>query len=183
MGRPKALLPLRGGTFLSVLAETLTPFCSQVVAVFGAEAETLIRHAPPGINCVTNPCYRLGMLTSLQEGLRALPLDECDAVLFTLVDHPAVGPRTIASVIAAIEASAAPIVIPRFRSTRGHPVIIRSAVIQEFLAEPPTSKVRDVIDRHAHAIEYVDVADPGICDDIDDPDLYRELIGREARAR
>ncbi len=74
----------------------------------------------------------------------------------------------------------APIAIPRFENRRGHPVLIRRAICQEFLAEPPASKVRDVIDRHAAEIEYIEVGDPGISDDIDDPALYEKLLAREA---
>jgi len=40
--------------------------------------------------------------------------------------------------------------------------------------------VRDVIDRHAGEIEYIDKDDPGISDDIDDPALYEKLLAREA---
>jgi hypothetical protein len=59
-------------------------------------------------------------------------------------------------------------------------VLIRRQIAREFLAEPVTSKVRDVIDRHAGEIEYIDVDDPGISDDIDDPALYEKLLAREA---
>ena len=85
MGRPKALLPFRGGTFLSVLAETLGSCCSPVVAVFGFDGEKVKRAALDGnekshtVFTVVNPDYRLGMLTSLQAGLRACP-DTSDAV-------------------------------------------------------------------------------------------------------
>jgi molybdenum cofactor cytidylyltransferase len=116
------------------------------------------------------------MLTSLQAGLRAVP-DDCDAVLFTLVDHPAVQPATIDAVLG----SDAVIAIPRCENRRGHPVLIRRRIMEEFVAETPQSKVRDVIDRHAAEIEYIDVADPGISDDIDDPGLYASLLAREAR--
>jgi hypothetical protein len=40
--------------------------------------------------------------------------------------------------------------------------------------------VRYTIDRHASEIDYIDVNDPGICDDIDDPALYQSLLEREA---
>src|ERR1039457_3875681 len=44
------------------------------------------------------PDLRLGQLTSMQCGLCAVPAD-ADGVLFTLVDHPAVAPATIAALI------------------------------------------------------------------------------------
>jgi CTP:molybdopterin cytidylyltransferase MocA len=176
MGRPKALLPFRGGTFLSVLAATLGSRCSPVIAVYGAGAEDLVSNGPPGISPVTNSQYRLGMLTSLQAGLRALPVASRGRVLFALVDHPAVAVYTVEALIH----SHAPIAIPRCAGKRGHPVALRRSIVDELLAEPSASKIHDILDRHAAEIEYVDVNDPGIRDDVDDPDAYKRLLLREA---
>lgn len=175
MGRPKALLPFRGGTFLSVLAGTFRNVCDPVVAVFGFNGDEVKRSVPDGVTAVVNPNYRLGMLTSLQAGLRACG-DEYEAVLFTLVDHPAVKPETIAVLMN----QSADIAIPRFNGRRGHPVLMRREMAQLYLEEPVTAKVRDLIDRHADRIQYIDVEDPGICDDVDDPVLYAALLAREA---
>lgn len=175
MGRPKAFLPFRGGTFLSGIAATLGRRCSPVIAVFGFDAARLIASAPANVAGVENPAWELGMLTSLQAGLRAVP-EDCDAALFTLVDHPAVQPATIDALLESDSA----IAIPRFENRRGHPVLIRRRIMEKFVAEPPHSKVRDVIDRHAAEIEYIAVDDPGISEDIDDPGLYEDLLAREA---
>jgi molybdenum cofactor cytidylyltransferase len=175
MGRPKALLPFRGGTFVSTIAVTMAERCSPVIAVFGFDAQRVMQSAPPGVLALENPNYPLGMLTSLHVALAALP-PACDAALFTLVDHPAISLSTIDALLA----SPAAIAIPRFQNRRGHPVLIRRAIIREFLDEPPTSKVRDVIDRHASEIDYIEVNDPGISDDIDNPALYEQLLAREA---
>ncbi|HXJ44917.1 MAG TPA: NTP transferase domain-containing protein, partial [Bryobacteraceae bacterium] len=75
MGRAKALLPFRGGTFLSVLAETLGRFADPVIAVFGFDGERVAALAPPGVVATINHNYRDGMLTSLQTGLRATRAD------------------------------------------------------------------------------------------------------------
>jgi hypothetical protein len=50
-------------------------------------------------------------------------------------------------------------------------------LIPEFLALPPEAQAPMVIHRHAGEIEYIDVADPGILDDVDDPEAYQRLIG------
>jgi molybdenum cofactor cytidylyltransferase len=177
MGRPKAFLPYRGGTFLSEIAGVLRQRCSSVIAVFGHDAARMIETARPlGVVAVENPDYQLGMLTSLQTGLRAAPR-ECDAVLFTLVDHPSISIATVDQLLR----SNAPIAIPRFAGKRGHPVMIRRCICEEFLCEPAESKVRDPIDRHAAEIEYIETADSGISEDIDDPALYEQLLAREAQ--
>jgi molybdenum cofactor cytidylyltransferase len=176
MGRAKAFLPFRDGTFLSTLAETFAPFCSPVIAVFGFDGDNAARLAPPGVTPVVNRQYEHGMLTSLQAGLRSLDLPATDRVLFTLVDHPAIAPQTLARLLA----SDADIAIPRFDGKRGHPVLVSRAIAADFLREPENALVRDVIDRNADRILYIDVNDPGIRDDVDDPSLYEALLAREA---
>ncbi len=177
MGRPKAFLPFRGGTFLSAIAGVLGQRCSPVIAVFGFDAERCIQSAGSlGLLAVENPDYPFGMITSLQAGLRAVP-SASDTVLFTLVDHPAISLSTVDALLR----SESPIAIPRFENRRGHPVLVRRSIFQEFLLEPPDAKVRDVIDRHAAEIAYIEVGDPGISDDVDDPALYEKLLAREAQ--
>ena len=171
-------MPFRGGTFLSAIAATLGACCSPVIAVFGFDAARLIPMAPPGVLPVANPDYEKGMLTSLQAGLRAVP-PACDTLLFTLVDHPAITPGTVEILLR----STASIAIPRYQGKRGHPVLTRRRIFEEFLAEPLTAKVRDVIDRHSPEIDYIEVEDPGISDDIDNPQLYQNLLDREAARR
>ena len=174
MGRPKALLPFRDGTFVSVLAETLGRHCSPVYAVFGFDAEGLIHQAPASVIAVENPAYELGMLTSLQAGLRAMK-QLPERILFTLVDHPAVNNGTVLSLLQ----TNGRLVIPRYAGKRGHPVIMQRGIALEVMAEPATSKLNHVMDRHAADIRYVDVDDPGVRDDIDDPRLYQDLLTRD----
>ena len=177
MGRPKALLPFRGGTFLSEITRALARRCSPVIAVFGFNADQMICQAPETVVPVVNRDFAQGMITSLQAGLRAVP-ESCDAALFTLVDHPAVDSGTIDALLDG--ASRKLIAIPRFENRRGHPVLIRRAIFGEFLREPVTSEVRRVIDRHADEVAYIDVSDPGISDDVDDPQMLEKLLAREA---
>lgn len=179
MGTPKAYLPFRNGTFLSVLTDTFSSFCHPVIVVFGFEGDRLASQAPATVHTTINSEYQLGMLTSLQAGLRALAtLGEFDRVFFTLVDHPAVATATLRQLLT----SDAPIVIPRVSGKRGHPVLINAEIAREFLGEPLSAKVRDTIDRNASVIHYLDVEDTSIHDDIDDPALYQALLAREGRA-
>jgi molybdenum cofactor cytidylyltransferase len=175
MGTPKVMLPFRGGTFLSVLADTLATSCSPVYAVFGHDAETLIPKAPASVVAIENPDYPEGMLTSLQAGLRAIP-DLPKRIVFTLVDHPALRSATLFELLQADEA---PLVIPRYAGKRGHPVIMSREIAREILTEPVTSKLNHVMDRHAAEILYIDVNDPAVRDDIDNPQLYESLLARE----
>jgi molybdenum cofactor cytidylyltransferase len=181
MGYPKALLNYRGETFLDRLIGLFAPYCTPVIVVLGAQAERIrggmLR--PAAAEFVWNPDYTRGQISSLQCGLAALPGD-AEAVLLTLVDHPAVSPETVAALAAEIPAGGTLLRIPRYGERRGHPVAIGRALIPEFLAVPPEGAARDVVRRHVAETEYVDVSDPGILADIDDAEAYRALLGGTA---
>jgi len=181
MGRPKALLEYRGETFVDRLIGLFARYCSPVVVVLGAQQASVragIRRSAAAL-LVENPEFRLGQLTSMQCGLRAIPA-EAEGVLFTLVDHPAVEPETIASLLAA--GAPAPLRIPRSGGRRGHPIWFSHSLIAEFLGLPAWSSAREVVTRHAVEIAYVEVDDPGILADIDDPEGYRRLLGERGAA-
>jgi molybdenum cofactor cytidylyltransferase len=179
MGSPKALLEFQGETFLDRLIGLFARRCSPVIAVLGAHREIVragLRRAGDA-DLVENPDFRRGQLTSMQCGLRAVPND-ADGVLFTLVDHPAVLSATIDALLDALpEASApAPLRIPRWNGRRGHPIWISKSLIPELLALPPGSSAKEAVTRHASEIAYIDVDDPGILADIDDPAAYASLL-------
>ena len=174
MGSPKALLDFHGETFLDRLISCLLTYCSPVIVVLGYQPEVIRAgvRSPGNAIFVLNPDYDLGQFSSLQCGLRAIP-QWADGVIFTPVDHPNIEPPTIDRLIE----SQAPIAIPQYIGRHGHPVLVSRHLIPEFLALAPTDQARTVIQRHASEIEYIDVADAGVLDDIDDPESYRRLIG------
>ena len=176
MGSPKALLEFQGETFLDRLIGLFSRHCSPVIAVLGAQAEDVragLRRGGEAL-VVENQDYRRGQLTSMQCGLRAAPAG-AEGVLFTLVDHPAVLPGTLAALLS--PAATAPLRVPRYNGRRGHPIWFSKALISEFLALPVTSAAREVVTRHAGEIAYIDVDDPGTLADVDDPEAYRRLVG------
>jgi molybdenum cofactor cytidylyltransferase len=175
MGSPKALLQFQGETFLDRLISTFTQFCDPVVVVLGCGAEEIRSglKRPGRALFAENANYALGQLSSMQCGLRALGQDDIDGVLFTLVDHPNVKASPLATLLALPGPALA---IPRYQGRRGHPIYFSSALIAEFLALPPDSQAKAVVNRHADHIRYVEVSDPGILDDVDDPAAYRRLL-------
>jgi molybdenum cofactor cytidylyltransferase len=173
MGFPKALLPYRAETFLDTLTGLFTACCSTVIVVLGAKAEQIRGQAVRPATFVVNPDYARGMATSLQCGLRAVPAD-AEGVLLTLVDHPAVMPATIDALLS----TPRPLVrIPRYGSKRGHPIWFSRELIAEFLAIHEGGAANEVVHRHRPATEFLDLDDPGILADIDDPEAYRKLTG------
>jgi molybdenum cofactor cytidylyltransferase len=176
MGFPKALLPYRTETFLDTLTGLFAARCSTVIVVLGAEAERIRALTLRPATFVVNPYYRRGMTTSLQCGLRAVPAD-AEGVLFTLVDHPAVMPTTIDALLA----TPRPLVrVPRYGDSRGHPIWFSRELIAEFLAIPEGGAANEVVHGHRPETEFLDLNDPGILADIDDPEAYRNLTGARA---
>ncbi len=173
MGFPKALLRYREETFLDRLVGLFDGRCSPVIVVLGAEAERIRASARRPATFVENPDYERGMTSSLQCGLRALPPD-AEGVLFTLVDHPAVEAATLDALLAA----PGPLLrVPRYQGRRGHPVWFARELAGEFLALLPDGAARDVVHAHPTETEFLDLSDPGIVADIDDPEAYRALTG------
>lgn len=175
MGSPKALLLYQGETFLDRLIRLFSEHCSPVIAVLGAQRDRVragLRRAGEA-TLVENPDFLLGQFSSMQCGLRAVPAD-ADGVLFTLVDHPAVEPDTLAALVTAKDAS--PLRIPRCDGRRGHPIWFSRPLAAEFLGLPAVSSAREVLTRHAAEVAYLDLDDPGILADVDDPAAYATLL-------
>jgi CTP:molybdopterin cytidylyltransferase MocA len=170
MGRIKALLQLGGETFLDRQIRLLEPYCSPVVVVVGEHAaEIEAGRLRPAVT-VVNPHPDRGMLSSLQCGLAAIS-EEVDAFLFTPVDLPKINKETVEQLAQA--AGSAPIVIPRCHGRRGHPVLMDASLRTELLAA--SGSPRDIVDRHADQVRYLDVEDDGILVDVDTPEEYAAL--------
>jgi molybdenum cofactor cytidylyltransferase len=69
--------------------------------------------------------------------------------------------------------------VPRYLGRNGHPIWFSRELIAEFLALPESGAARDVVRAHAGDTEFVEVDDPGVLADIDDPAAYRALLEAE----
>ena len=177
MGSPKALLPSGAETFLETLIALFSERCSPVIVVLGAHAEAIRAAGTRPATYVFNEDYARGMTTSLQCGLRAVPPD-AEAVLFTLVDHPAAASSTLDALLA--DGDQALVRVPRYREKRGHPIWFSRELIAEFLALPADGAAREVVRRHVDETRFLDLDDPGIVADIDTREDYRALTERMA---
>jgi molybdenum cofactor cytidylyltransferase len=178
MGADKALLDYQGSTFLERLIYLFLPRVAPVVVVLGHNAEK-IREVIPGervgLQIAINPDYRTGQLSSLQTGIRALPM-EAPGALVTLVDHPAVSGATIDALLHSFETDAPPLVIPRYQGRHGHPVLFSRLLLDELLALPVSASAKQVVRAHQALTAYIDVSDSGVVQDVDTPADYRSLL-------
>ena len=170
MGRDKALLTYRGRTFLEANIQMLRAAgLERIVVVLGYHADEIQRAVDlRGIQVVINANYPQGQTSSLQAGLRALEKDEPEAVILSLVDHPAFTPESVKSLLANFHQSGAPLVIPTYRDRRGHPVLMGRQIIDELLRLPCDAGADSVVRRYRSATRFVEVEDDAIVMDVDD---------------
>jgi CTP:molybdopterin cytidylyltransferase MocA len=187
MGEPKALLALRGETFLArTVAALRDGGCGDVVVVCGpASNETARRIARDaevlGARVAVNEAVDSEQADSLRAGLLALSPAATAAVVLP-VDVPAVGAAAVRAVIDAFRARGAPIVRAAHGGRNGHPVLFARAVFAELLADDLPEGARTVIHRHGSAVESVEVASDAVLTDVDTPEDYRRLVGGDESA-
>src|SRR5437867_11041470 len=135
MGRPKALLPIQGRTFLENILDAVSrTSIEDTIVVLGHHRDQIERSVSwPSV--VFNPDYEQGMITSFQAGIRAIPPNTIGSFLF-LVDHPVIEAATIEALISALAPNR--VVLPVHQGRRGHPVLFASELLQEVLALPPS---------------------------------------------
>lgn len=179
MGRPKALLPYGGATFLECVLGVLDANGVDAVRVVTAPGAEEIRGsvALPAESWVENPSPESGMLSSVRSGVCALPAGT-EAFLLWPVDHPLVRSATVASLVHLWRTRRVPVVVPRHGGRRGHPVLFDASTIPEILSAPDDGGARHVVAAHERDRVELDVGDAGVLADIDTPEAYEAAFGR-----
>jgi molybdenum cofactor cytidylyltransferase len=179
MGRPKALLPLDGLTFVEhLLAAVRHPRVEIVRVVLGSNAEQIRAqlHLDSGTIAV-NENWRRGQLSSIQVAIRSLPTGATEGLLLCPVDHPLITACLVSQLIAEFDASQKLIALPTHLGRRGHPVIFRHSLYDELLAASPDVGARQVVWAHAGEIAEVPTDQAGVIQNLNDPVTLRSALG------
>jgi molybdenum cofactor cytidylyltransferase len=178
MGRPKALIPCRGITFLERLIQaTRHPRIGATRIVLGAGADEIRTAAKLDSSTVfLNPHWQEGQLSSICAGLRSLEGMETDGMILCPVDHPLVSAALVSNLVEQFYSTGKSIVLPVYQNRRGHPVIFSSRLYEELLAAPADKGARAVVWAHAGEVLEVPTNEKGVALNINDPDVLRQAM-------
>jgi len=174
MGQPKMLLSWGELTVIEhVIITFLKAGIDDILVVTGGvreQVERAIDHY--SVRKIHNQDYAAGeMLSSLQCGLRAMPL-ESRAVLIGLGDQPQILEQSIRSICEAYQESKSRLIVPSFQMRRGHPWLVTRPLWGEILELKAPESPRDFLNRHAAEIHYLNMDTPSILADMDTPQDY-----------
>lgn len=178
MGSEKILLPFGRATMLeTVLAKLAGAGVSRIAVILRPDLTAAARIArDAGAEVLTNPDPDDEMLVSIRLGVGLL-LPAADALFIWPADHPAVAPETLDVLIAA--ASRQTVVLPLHGGRRGHPALAGADVLAGIGEIPPLEGLRWLWRERADSVREVDVADPGVIENLDDPETYERARRRE----
>ncbi len=181
MGRPKALLPVKGVPFIERIVRVLEHTeVDRTLVVLGHNADAMREAiAYLGVDTVVNPDYARGQLSSLQTAIRALEGEPVEGILVHLVDHPFIEGALVDRIIDRFRTGGKLIVVPRFGGRRGHPVLFSSELFPEFLAASLETGAKPVVRGHPDETLELDTDAEGILVDIDTPEEYRKHVRSE----
>jgi molybdenum cofactor cytidylyltransferase len=172
-GRPKLLLPYRGGTVVGSLVQALRDGgIAEIVLVTAPDDEALRAWAAQtAVRTVVNPDPDRGMLSSIREGIAWAP--KYQQIVICPADLPALRASTVSMVLA--EAGKHLLTVASYQGRRGHPLVIAPSLLPEIETLDLSVGLRELLDRHPDRVHEVSVDDPGAVHDVDTPEEYREL--------
>jgi molybdenum cofactor cytidylyltransferase len=182
MGREKVLLPFGSSTMIeTVLSKLHTAGVNRIVVVVRPDLPgAAARARAAGVDVVVNPHPEGEMLESIRLGVAALP-PEIEAFFVWPADHPAVLASTLDRL--AGRAARGRAVLPVFRERRGHPALVGVDLASAIAAIPDHEGLRRLWRDRSDAVDEVSVDDPGIVENLDDPESYERACLREASGR
>jgi molybdenum cofactor cytidylyltransferase len=177
MGLQKLLLPFAGKTVIAhIVGQLLTSAIDKIYVVVGCEAnriaEQIYSHS---VSVVTNRNYESGMLSSVRCGFEALP-QQCEAVLVTLGDQPAITSELVDKMLHSFAKSKKGILVPLYCGKRGHPVLASTHYREEIMTNFDDIGLRGLLHAHPDDIFELNVSTSAVLQDMDYPEDYKRAV-------
>jgi molybdenum cofactor cytidylyltransferase len=179
MGRPKQLLPLHGKPVIIHCFDNI--FASgirDIVVVLGLQGEkikSIIGDFP--IKIAFNSDESSDMSGSVRVGLQNISRSST-GVLICLSDQPLISTDTFKVLIEWNAREPEKIIVPVYHSRKGHPVLLPKHIAQEVFHG---SLLRDIVNKDAGRIIYVEIPDKGILLDMDTEEDYKSIVETDSK--
>ena len=173
MGAFKPLLPFGNNTVIECCIDYLRAGGVEAIVVVLGHRSDELRQKLTGVTFAVNPDPDSEMGASIAAGVLELP-PQARATLIALVDHPAVPPTVVSSLIETWK-SGARIVIPTWQGRGGHPVLVDLSFKSELLSLSSTGGLRVFFEAQKEAVRRLAVDSPYIARDMDTWDDYKAL--------
>jgi molybdenum cofactor cytidylyltransferase len=182
MGQPKALLAIKGKTFLRNIVDTMYKSgFEDVIIVLGSESEK-IQNTISWFKgkIVINQDWKQGQLSSIITGLNNVDQTQYSAALIWPVDHPCVSPKLLLELVKKFDKGSHKIIVPKYGERRGHPVIIAGSLFEEIKFAPKDIGMKSVIHSHPEEVCEVKTTDQGVITNVDTPEEYQKWVEKGA---
>lgn len=180
MGEAKLLLPFGEKTIIeTVIDNVIQSKVEKILVVLGSDRETIEQKIKNySLKIAFNPDFRSGMLSSVHAGFRALP-ENAQAALVVLGDQPSISTSVIDELIDAYRRTRKGIVLPVYKSERGHPVLIDMKYRSEIENLSPDIGLRGTVYNHPEDILEVEVKSQSVLRDIDYIEDYKKELKKK----
>lgn len=164
----KMELMLQNKTMIEQSIQGMYNICSKIIVVGGYRIERIrkILKNYSKVKIVLNRNYKNGMFSSVKTGILHIKSDK----FFLLPGDVPFVKKEVYKKMLSIQGD---IVIPSYKARKGHPVLIKSYLINEILAEPENSNLKRFINKKGYSL--VEVEDKAILIDIDTLEDYNKL--------
>jgi molybdenum cofactor cytidylyltransferase len=179
MGRHKLLLPVRGGTVIDSLLNTLTAKMDGVLALVRADdtdLQTVIgRHG--NVTIVVSQADPPDMRDSVELLLAELSeMQPTDAWVLTPADHPLISPAVLEMLMDGFHNNPEAIHLPTFQGRSGHPAIFPCRLAQRVSQLPPGQGLNALRSLPDVQTVLYPTDEPSVLWDLDTPEDYEHLL-------
>lgn len=183
MGQPKQLLMLDHSCLLDHTIEAVHG-CGipRPILVLGAFKDKIMEQAKLADSCeiVINEDYVSGQASSLKHGVSNISC-KCDAVIFLLCDQPMVRSHLLCQMMDEFIKTTPDILYPTYQNQRGNPVIISNRLFPRLMEAKGDKGARFLFADAGLNINAYPVNDPAVVMDIDTPEDYELILGKQNR--
>ncbi|MEA3476360.1 MAG: nucleotidyltransferase family protein [Candidatus Cloacimonadota bacterium] len=163
----KMELMIDNKTMIEHSIQGMYDICSRIIVVGGYKIEIIkeILKKYPKVDIIFNRNYKKGMFSSVKTGIQHIKSDK----FFLLPGDVPFVKEAVYKKMLSIQGD---IVIPSYKGRKGHPVLIKSYLINEILAEPKNSNLKIFINKKGYTL--AEVEDEAILLDIDTLEDYKK---------